>query len=125
MASLNESIELSLALNLHDFEPAAGAHGAPALRYTYYYHATTVLEPSGGPSVGGTHVSVLGSGFDSFDGGAAASRCRFGTVEVEVAPGSLPRTLTLARTLVLTLAPCPHPNPNPYPNTNPDPNPSP
>ena len=37
-------------LNLHDFEPAAGAHGAPALRYTYYYHATTVLEPSGGPS---------------------------------------------------------------------------
>jgi len=50
VTSLNESIDLSLALNLHDFEPAAGAHGAPALRYTYYYHATTVLEPSGGPS---------------------------------------------------------------------------
>ena len=50
VTSLNESIELSLALNLHDFEPAASAHGAPALRYTYYYHATTVLEPSGGPS---------------------------------------------------------------------------
>ena len=32
---------------------------------------------------------MLGSGFDSFDGGAGASRCRFGTVEVEVAPGSL------------------------------------
>ena len=60
VAALNESVTLSLALNLRDFEPAAGAHGAPALRYTYYYHTTTVLEPSGGPSVGGTHVAVLG-----------------------------------------------------------------
>ena len=59
-AALNESVALSLALNLRDFEPAAGAHGAPALRYTYYYHTTSVLEPSGGPSVGGTHVAVLG-----------------------------------------------------------------
>jgi hypothetical protein len=70
VAALNESVALSLALNLFDFEPAAGEDGASALRYTYYYHTTSVLEPSGGPSVGGTHVAVLGSGFESFDGGA-------------------------------------------------------
>jgi hypothetical protein len=70
VAALNESVALSLALNLLDFEPAAGEDGASALRYTYYYHTTSVLEPSGGPSVGGTHVAVLGSGFESFDGGA-------------------------------------------------------
>ena len=48
---------------------------------------------------------MLGSGFDSFDGGDGASRCRFGTVEVEVAPGSLPRTLGLALALALALPP--------------------
>ena len=72
-------VSLSISLNGIDFELAA--HG---IEYRYYEHTTLRLQPSGGPSVGGTAVSVVGEGFDGYDGLASSARCSFGPLVVGV-----------------------------------------
>ena len=51
-------LQVLLALNGVDFEASANN-----ISYIYYFHNTHRLVPSGGPSIGGTRVSVVGVGF--------------------------------------------------------------
>ena len=77
----NEDLVVALGLSLNgvDFELAAAG-----VEYRYYTHQTLRLEPFGGPSVGGTAVSVVGEGFGGYDGLATSARCRFGQTVVPV-----------------------------------------
>ena len=72
-------VSLSISLNGIDFDLAA-----EGVNYRYYTHSTRRLEPFGGPSIGGTAVSVVGEGFDGYDGLASSARCLFGTRIVAV-----------------------------------------
>ena len=71
-------VAMSISLNGIDFEVSAD------VEYRYYTHDTLRLEPFGGPSVGGTVVSVVGAGFGGYDGLADSARCKFGTIVVSV-----------------------------------------
>ena len=46
-------------------------------RYSYYKQELVGLTPAGGPTGGGTSITVLGSGFQQFDGEAKTARCKF------------------------------------------------
>lgn len=72
-------VELGLSLNGIDFEMASSG-----VAYRYYEHRTVRLEPSGGPSIGGSVVSIIGLGFSAYDGQLASARCSFGGVVVGV-----------------------------------------
>ena len=55
---------------------------APASHFTYYADPHVYgIRPTGGPVRGGTHVTLLGSGFHGLGGDMATARCKFGTVE--------------------------------------------
>jgi hypothetical protein len=43
----------------------------------YYRQQLRALTPVGGPTGGGTSITILGEGFESFDGEAATARCKF------------------------------------------------
>ena len=74
---LDLTVAMSISLNGIDYEVA------PVI-YRYYTHATHRLEPFGGPSVGGTRVSIVGSGFSGYNGLASSARCKFGVLVVGV-----------------------------------------
>jgi hypothetical protein len=79
----SSSVVLSIALNGIDFE-GDGDTERPPVTFRYYEHRTLRLEPFGGPSIGGTAVSVVGVGFDGYDGQATSARCSFGPLVVRV-----------------------------------------
>ena len=69
-------VQVLVALNGFDFEPVG------RVPFTYYREpVVSVLSPAGGPSVGGTHVEVRGSGFQSFPLGGVLT-CMFGSIVV-------------------------------------------
>jgi hypothetical protein len=72
-------VSMFISLNGIDFELAAAG-----VSYRYYTHRSLRLEPFGGPSVGGTAVSVVGEGFEGYDGQASSARCMFGELVVPV-----------------------------------------
>ena len=76
-----------LAINGQDFDdgmtdnPAAytaltGREPEPT-RYLYYRQQLDTLVPVGGPTEGGTSITVVGGGFQAFDGQASSARCKF------------------------------------------------
>ena len=91
----SSSVVLSIALNGIDFE-GDGDTERPPVTFRYYEHRTLRLEPFGGPSIGGTAVSVVGVGFDGYDGQATSARCSFGplVVRVEVLEATLVACVT-------------------------------
>jgi hypothetical protein len=69
-------VRVSVALNGADFEPVG------SIPFTYYrMPIVSSLFPAGGPSVGGTHVAIRGTGFLSFPLGGKLT-CRFGQAVV-------------------------------------------
>ena len=79
----SSAVVLSISLNGLDFE-GDGDTERPPVTFRYYEHRTLRLEPFGGPSIGGTAVSVVGVGFDGYDGRASSARCSFGPLVVRV-----------------------------------------
>ena len=70
-------VRVSVSLNGFDFEPVGSTP------FTYYRTpVVSLLEPAGGPSVGGTHVLVRGSGFLKFPLGGHRLFCKFGQTVV-------------------------------------------
>ena len=85
--SFEGRVTVRLALNGRDFDdgmPAdavaytllTGLEPAPT-RYLYYRQLLKALTPVGGPTEGGTSITVHGEGFRSFDGVAATAKCKF------------------------------------------------
>jgi hypothetical protein len=69
-------VQVSVSLNGIDFEPVG------LIPFTYYrIPVVSLLSPAGGPSVGGTHVVIRGTGFLSFPLGGKLL-CRFGGIVV-------------------------------------------
>lgn len=78
-----QMVPVALSLNQLDYEPAPpGVESSASHFYRYYDHYIDALQPRGGPSLGGTSLTVIGGGFGSFDGLGASARCRFGGQEV-------------------------------------------
>ena len=73
---------MRIALNGMDFDDGTlvdlttGLATIPT-RYLYYQQELRALTPVGGPTGGGTSITVHGRGFTLFDGEASTARCKF------------------------------------------------
>lgn len=75
-------VPLRVSMNSQQFSVAA-VNGT-ATPYMYYKHPTlTKIHPLGGPVLGGTSVTVTGSGFNIFYDPLTKPKCRFGASVVE------------------------------------------